>query len=318
MPAIAECGFPWRVPVLVSSASNDFLTVVWTLNGIAVRTNSELQGDLPVPIDASQWYGLPLGTNVFEFTVTDTAGNVASNSAVVTVVDTRAPPLFPPPNLSDEFSNEAGATVSFDLGTASDGCAGEVPIISVPPSGSTFPIGTNNVMCTATDGSGNTSTNHFSIVIAGARGVKENVRGEMIDLNSIQTSRPIDHSIKNLSEALTSSLWVDETHLVPGAGRKVFAADAQAISVLNRLLEQKNSNVADTTVQDWINRLLKADRLLASLEVEAAVEAGALQKHIAKASRELASGDQLATSGKYVAAVLHYRESWVLASRLLR
>lgn len=319
IPAIAECGYPWSVPVLVSSASNDALTVVWTLNGIAVQTNSELQGDLPTPIDAGQWwYGLPLGTNVFEFTVTDTAGNVASNSAIVTVVDTRAPILFPPPNLSVEFSNEAGATVSFDLGTAADTCSGEVPIIGVPPSGSTFPIGTNDVMCAATDDSGNTSTNHFSIIVAGARGVKENVRGEMIDSNSIQTSLPIDHSIKDLSEALTSSLWADETHLVPGAGEKVFSADARAISALRRLLEQKNSDVADTTVQDWINRLIKADRLLASLEVEAAANAGAQQRSVANASKELASGDQLVTHEKYVAAVLHYRESWILASDLLR
>jgi hypothetical protein len=39
----------------------------------------------------------------------------------------------------------------------------------VPPSGSTFPIGSTTVACTATDASGNTSNDSFQITVSGAK-----------------------------------------------------------------------------------------------------------------------------------------------------
>jgi len=42
---------------------------------------------------------------------------------------------------------------------------GSVSVVCVPPSGSTFPVGTNLVCCTATDAAGNTATCCFTVTV---------------------------------------------------------------------------------------------------------------------------------------------------------
>jgi len=90
-----ECAFAPAWPTItVSDSEFDALTVVWTVNGAVVQTNM-LPGSpgpgprtpyplIPIP-------QLPLGTNVVEVTVADAAGNTASCSTSITVVDTTPP-----------------------------------------------------------------------------------------------------------------------------------------------------------------------------------------------------------------------------------
>src|SRR6266567_7194743 len=59
----------------------------------------------------------------------------------------RPPTVVCPTNMSVEFADAAGAVVFFGL-TATDPCVGPVPVSSIPASGSTFPIGTNTILCT--------------------------------------------------------------------------------------------------------------------------------------------------------------------------
>jgi hypothetical protein len=63
---------------------------------------------------------------------------------------------------------------------------------------------------------------------------------------------------------------------------------------------------------------VKTDRLLASVELAQALNAGASQKQIVRASREFVSGDQAVAGKLYVAAILHYRDCWKSASHLIR
>jgi hypothetical protein len=56
------------------------------------------------------------------------------------------------------------ATVTFSV-TATSNCGGTVSVICSPPSGSTFPVGTSTVSCSATDSSGNTSFCSFPVTV---------------------------------------------------------------------------------------------------------------------------------------------------------
>jgi len=85
-----ECGTATTVTVMVSGPPGATLTVVWSLNGVGVQTNSLPPGPTGGG-DISFTGVLPLGANVLTVTVMDLFGNSASCSTLVTVVDTTPP-----------------------------------------------------------------------------------------------------------------------------------------------------------------------------------------------------------------------------------
>lgn len=95
-PTIFECGVLASPPfVQVSDPDADPLTVVWALNGTPVQTNS-LPGDSGppphLPYSLVPYHGpSPLGTNLLEVSVTDSATNLASCSTTLIVLDTTPP-----------------------------------------------------------------------------------------------------------------------------------------------------------------------------------------------------------------------------------
>jgi CHRD domain-containing protein len=83
-----ECGTTAEVTIAVSDPEGDALTVTWALNGTPVQTNTLPASAPAVAANISFSALLPLGTNIIDVTVTDTATNTASCSAMVVVVDT--------------------------------------------------------------------------------------------------------------------------------------------------------------------------------------------------------------------------------------
>jgi hypothetical protein len=105
------------------------------------------------------------GTNLVTCTATDTAGNSNSCAFTVTVLDTEPPAITCQTNVTVSAQpGQAAAAVSFPLPAATDNCPG-VSVVATPPSGSSFPIGTTTVTCTATDASGNTNSCTFTITV---------------------------------------------------------------------------------------------------------------------------------------------------------
>lgn len=90
-PETVDCGATATAVALVSDPEGDPLVVVWTLNGMAVQTNTLPARGAGLPAMASLIENLPLGTNVVGVAVTDIAGNTVSCSTVITVVDTTPP-----------------------------------------------------------------------------------------------------------------------------------------------------------------------------------------------------------------------------------
>lgn len=102
----------------------------------------------------------PVGTT----TVTCT-GTGDTCSFTVTVQDTQPPSITCPSNVTVVGTpGDPGAVVTFPPPTASDNCPG-VTVVCSPASGSTFPVGTTTVTCTATDASGNTATCSFTVSV---------------------------------------------------------------------------------------------------------------------------------------------------------
>ena len=105
------------------------------------------------------------GTNTVTWTVTDTSGNTATALQKVVAQDAEPPVITCPGNIMT--STDSGQSTKSNLtftATASDNCAG-VTVGCTPPSGATFPVGTNTVLCTATDTSGNSTNCSFAVVV---------------------------------------------------------------------------------------------------------------------------------------------------------
>jgi autotransporter-associated beta strand protein len=106
----------------------------------------------------------PLGTTIVTTTASDGLGNLANRTFTVTVVDTTAPVITVPSNMTVEATGPIGATVNFTT-SASDAVSGSITTTNNPAAGSVFPIGTMTVTTTASDTAGNTSSATFTVTV---------------------------------------------------------------------------------------------------------------------------------------------------------
>ena len=108
-------------------------------------------------------YGL--GSTSVTLTIMNSHGASNSCSATVTVIDTTAPSVTCPDNISTNIpSGQTSVVVNYPQPTASDNCGG-VTVNCAPLSGASFPLGVTTVNCTATDTSGNTNVCLFTVTV---------------------------------------------------------------------------------------------------------------------------------------------------------
>jgi hypothetical protein len=108
----------------------------------------------------------PKGTTSVSCVATDASKNAVSCSFSVTVSDNQAPQLTCPANQTRVAATPGTATVivMYAAPAISDNCPGAT-VVCVPPSGSSFPLGTTTVTCTASDAAGNTTSCTFTATI---------------------------------------------------------------------------------------------------------------------------------------------------------
>jgi hypothetical protein len=111
----------------------------------------------------------PKGVTTVNCTATDAAGLKASCSFTVTVNDTTPPVINCPANLirilpAQCSTGSTGLTVTYSLPIATDNCSGTT-VVCNPPSGTSFPLGTTTVTCTATDAASNTASCSFKVKV---------------------------------------------------------------------------------------------------------------------------------------------------------
>ncbi|MFL5346256.1 MAG: FG-GAP-like repeat-containing protein [Hyalangium sp.] len=119
-------------------------------------------GAAPVQCSAASGGTFAVGTTAVTCTSADGSGNTSACSFNVTVRPETTPPTIscPAPIVLNACA-EGGPVATFNV-TATDNC-GAATVTCSHASGSTFPVGTTDVTCTATDALGNTASCGFTV-----------------------------------------------------------------------------------------------------------------------------------------------------------
>jgi hypothetical protein len=261
---------------------------------------------------------------------TDNAGNSADATASGIDIDQTAPVVSAPEDQVVIATSAAGAEVSFSV-SADASVSGLGDLNSNPGSGSTFPVGTTTVTHTAIDLAGNDSSATHTVTVLGARGLKNRAIGDLAPFED--ESKKIEKAIKEIHKSLEKG-FVDETHLDSKDGKKVFDHEKHAVKELLHVLKEatkgkgknKVSEDAAAAVSRAIDDLVTADRILATVQIEAAQDATVgdsknqdkVDKETEKALKELAKGDAELAKGKEDKAIDDYKKDWEHATHALK
>jgi hypothetical protein len=125
-----------------------------------------VDGSLTPTCTPSSGSTFALGSTSVSCTVVDKAGMTGSASFKVTVVDKTPPTITVPADMTVPATSSSGAVAKFTV-SASDLVDGSVPVTCTPASGSTFPLGTTTVSCSAKDKAGNVASASFKVTVSG-------------------------------------------------------------------------------------------------------------------------------------------------------
>lgn len=144
---------------VASSGSPDGTEVNYT-----ATAHDAVDGDVAVSCEPDSGALFPDGQTTVQCRAVDLSGNIATGSFIVTVGDTQPPVISFPPSVTAEATSAAGAVVNYTV-TAVDNFDGPVPVVCSPLSGTTFHLGTTQVMCTARDSSNNMAMIFFNVFV---------------------------------------------------------------------------------------------------------------------------------------------------------
>jgi hypothetical protein len=157
-----------------------------------------------------------------------------------------------------EATSAGGAAITYRA-SATDDFDSSVTVNCSPLSGSTFPIGTTRVQCTAKDASQNTASCTFTVTVRGARDTKIGVLNQLVALRASVTDRQdrnrLDNAIKDLTDAVNASLWIDSAHPKPKGGQNVFNEEIEVVNTLRQLIKDKQSRIEYAVLQVIRERL---------------------------------------------------------------
>ncbi|HEU5445879.1 MAG TPA: HYR domain-containing protein, partial [Nitrososphaeraceae archaeon] len=137
----------------------------WTQVNFQVNATSTTSDKISVYCNPASGSAFPMGSTIVLCAAKDPATSLVGYAMFnVTVKDTSPPTFKVPHSILKQADDLQGANISYDA-NASDTVDGNTVTTCDPPSGSTFPLGLNQVKCTATDKSGNKAEASFSVII---------------------------------------------------------------------------------------------------------------------------------------------------------
>ena len=179
-------------------------------------------------------------------TVTADGGYVSAPSNVVVVkIDKTPPTLILPASITVDATSPAGAVVTYTR-SATDALSGVVAVNCVLSSGSTFPIGTSTVACSATDEAGNTSSGSFQVLVQAAADQVANLAIMVENFNLAQgITNSLDAKLGNILSALSAAQTGSVANVC--GQLNAFINEVQAQSGKKLTLAQANQLIAAAT-----------------------------------------------------------------------
>jgi hypothetical protein len=159
-----------------------------------------------------------------------------------------------------------------------------------------------------------TTTATASTTVVGGRATVDAVKGSIDAAIAAGGSK---HDIdrlkdvrKKLGDALGPKLWLDDTHVQPKGGEKVFDRLKDVVHKLQDLQKDKKSDIPDDVVQGWIDSIVSVVQTLALTEIADATAAGGDAHKLADAARELTNAADELAKGHVDQAIDHYKHAW--------
>jgi dipeptidyl aminopeptidase/acylaminoacyl peptidase len=134
----------------------------WSPDGTKLAFQSRRDGDFEIFVMNAD------GSGQTQLTTNTATDRVADWQPQPTGGDVTPPVLALPADQTIPATGPGGAVFNY-IASATDNTDPSPTVGCAPPSGSTFPIGSTTVACTATDASGNTSNGSFRVTVSGAR-----------------------------------------------------------------------------------------------------------------------------------------------------
>jgi sugar lactone lactonase YvrE len=184
----------------------------WTQVNFEVNATSPSSDSISVYCNPSSGSAFPMGSTIVLCAAKDPITSLVSYAMFnVTVKDTSPPTFNVPHSILRQADNLQGTKITYDA-NASDTVDGSAVTTCDPPSGTTFPLGLNQVKCTATDKSGNTAETSFSVII-GQTPSKESTGNAISILSENETNQlksPEFQVSENITDDSTPEFQVSE------------------------------------------------------------------------------------------------------------
>jgi hypothetical protein len=188
------------VPETITAEATNSAGAIVSLIGSATDLVS---GDVPVTFSPATNTLFPMGETSVTATATDAAGNTSSATLVVKVVDTVAPVLSLPADITVEATGPTGAAVTF-AAQAVDAVSGDLSVSYSAAPGSVFALGKTTVTVNAVDAAGNVVIGKFNITV--------------VDTSSPIITVPANQTLEATSAAgATATFSASANDLVDGA-----------------------------------------------------------------------------------------------------
>ena len=146
-----------------------------------------------------------IGVTTINWTARDAAGNTATATQAITVLDVDAPTITVPADIRVSASLPGGALVSYSVSWNDN--VSVTYHSCVPASGAMFPMGSTPVTCTASDAAGNRASKSFTVTVVGPE-------EQIGDLIQYVLDRNLPNGTTNpLVNQLRSAFSADDNHV---------------------------------------------------------------------------------------------------------
>ncbi len=149
------------IPPVVTAPSDKTMEANGKLNTVEIGTATATDNIEVASIVNNAPSQFPVGSTIVTWTATDTSGNTANDTQKINVQDTTPPVVTAPADVS---ASTEGDDIAVNIGTAT--ATDKVEVVSITNNApSLFPVGSTTVTWTATDSSGNTSTDQQVVTV---------------------------------------------------------------------------------------------------------------------------------------------------------